>query len=172
MNRYKVRHKILEHFKNEMDKSGVKVPVVKIDYDTYCRSIKGLKPDEVSTYLIIMKEEGYFNFDKVADNNYEVQIKKKGLIDFADKKFIRKKNRILIKNIKEWAITVANVSVAIIAIIALQKPNEIKQLEAELQQINSRLLKVEDSATPSTLHQLYNYQSTQKNFSKHSSTHF
>lgn len=145
MNRYTARHKILEYFKLEMDKQTSMIPLLEIDYDRFCNGIKGLTRDEVSTYLIIMRNEGYFKFreDKAIKEKYAVQITTKGLIDFADRKFQRKRNRILFRTIKECSITAANIAVAIIAFFALRKPNEIKQLEGELKQINSRLLQIE-----------------------------
>ena len=136
----RTKHKILGYYIDEMLKAQVKIPPIKILFTTYSKNIKGINENKVGTYLLNMKFEGYFTFYDYP-NDHLIEITNKGIEAYMGNYFLKQNNNIFWKYFMNISLTVANIVVAIAAILALTKDND------ELPKLKERLLKLEAANT-------------------------
>jgi len=144
---YRTKHKILAYYVSQV--KGVPPP--KIRLTKFSKSVKGVNENVVATYLLDMKFEGYFNFYDVPkpENDQDVEITYEGMAAFIGEHFLKKNRDLFWKGAMNISITLANIAVAIVAIIALTKDNsELRQLEDRLKRLEQVKSKEEVRANP------------------------
>jgi len=122
---------------DEVTRAEVKVPPPKILLTKYAKSVTGVNENVVATLLLDMMFEGYFTFYNVPQHDQLIEITNHGMATFISDRLLRKNKEIFWKATMNISMTLANIAVAVVAIIALSKDN------SELRQLKDRLLELE-----------------------------
>jgi hypothetical protein len=134
----RTKHKILGYYIDEMLKAKPIIPPIKIRFTEFVKVIKGVKEDTVATHLFNMKYEGYVKFSPMPnhnENDHLITITDEGIAAHSGEHFLKKNKEFFWKVFMNTTMTVANVAVAITAVWALTRSNEIEELKERLNRL-------------------------------------